>query len=55
MPSLQVGDRECNKASGRCGVIADEPLLWVEPERSHTGMRVERTGVTPWPGTFSWD
>jgi hypothetical protein len=51
MPCFQVGDRVCNKASGRCGVIADEPLLWVEPGPAPTGMR----GEAHWSYAVAWD
>ena len=45
------GDRVCNKASGRCGVIADEPLRWIEPGPSSTGMR----GEGHWSYAVAWD
>ena len=48
---FQVGDRVCNKASGRCGVIADEPLLWIEPGPSPSGMRNEGH----WSYAVAWD
>ena len=48
---FQVGDRVCNKASGRCGVIADEPLLWIEPGPSPSGMRDEGH----WSYAVAWD
>jgi len=48
---FQAGDRVCNKASGRCGVIADEPLLWVAPGPSSTGMR----GEGHWSYAVAWD
>ena len=51
MPCFQAGDRVCNKASGRCGVIADEPLLWIEPGPSSTGMR----GEGHWSYAVAWD
>ena len=51
MPRFQTGDRVCNKASGRCGVIADEPLLWIEPGPSSTGMR----GEGHWSYAVAWD
>ena len=41
VPRFQAGDRVCNKASGRCGVIADEPLLWIDPGPSLSGRRGE--------------
>jgi len=48
---FQAGDRVCNKASGRCGVIADEPLRWIEPGPSSTGMR----GEGHWSYAVAWD
>lgn len=48
---FQAGDRVCNKASGRCGVIVDEPLLWIEPGPSSTGMR----GEGHWSYAVAWD
>ena len=50
-PRFQAGDRVCNRASGRSGVIADEPLLWVEPGPSATGMR----GEGHWSYAVAWD
>ena len=50
-PRFQASDRVCNKASGRCGVIADEPLLWIEPGPSPTGMR----GEGHWSYAVAWD
>ena len=50
-PRFQAGDRACNKASSRCGVIADEPLLWIEPGPSPTGMR----GEGHWSYAVAWD
>ena len=50
-PCFQVGDRVCNKASGRWGVIADEPMLWVEPGPSPSGMR----GEGHWSYAVAWD
>ena len=48
---FQAGDRVCNKASGRCGVVADEPLLWIDPGPSPTGMR----GEGHWSYAVAWD
>ena len=50
-PRFQASDRVCNKASGRCGVIADKPLLWIEPGPSPTGMR----GEGHWSYAVAWD
>lgn len=51
VPRFQAGDRVCNKASGRCGVIADEPLLWIDPGPSLSGMR----GEGHWSYAVAWD
>ena len=51
MSRFQAGDRVSNQASGRCGVIADEPLLWIAPGPSPTGMR----GEGHWSYAVAWD
>ena len=50
-PRFQAGDRVGNKASGRCGVISDEPLLWIEPGPWPTG--IPREGH--WSYSVAWD
>ena len=50
-PRFHAGDRVCNKASGRCGVIADKPLLWIEPGLSPSGMRNQGH----WSYAVAWD
>ena len=50
-PRYQPGDRVRNKASGRCGLIAEDALLWIDPGPSATGMR----GEGHWSYPVAWD
>ena len=50
-PRFRAGDRVCSRASGHCGVITDELVLWIEPGPSPTGMRVEGH----WNYPVAWD
>ena len=51
VPLFSAGQRVCNNSGGRMGVIAEEPLQWVEPVRLPNGALREGH----WTYAVAWD